>query len=51
MLLQVYSDPVLKRNQKLYHSFVRDVKSRGVLSATLSPQVFFFCASPVERCA
>ena len=35
-LPQVYNDLVLKRNQKLYHSFVRDVKSRGMLSATLS---------------
>ena len=36
-LHQVYNDPVLKRNQKLYHSCVRDVKSRGTLSATLFP--------------
>ena len=27
----------LKRNQKLHHSFVRGMKSRGMLSATLSP--------------
>ena len=30
---QVDNDPVLKGNQ-LYHSCVRDVKSRGLLSAT-----------------
>ena len=35
-LLQVY-EPMLKRNQKLYHSFLRDLKSRGMLTATLSP--------------
>ena len=35
-LPQVYNDPVLKRNQKLH--LVRDVKSCGTLSATLSPR-------------
>ena len=35
-LLQVCNDLVLKRNRKLHHSFVRDVKSRGMMSATLS---------------
>ena len=36
-LPQVYNDPGPKRNQKLH--LVRDVKSRGTLSATLSPAV------------
>ena len=36
-LPQVYNHPVLVWNQKLCHSFVRDVNSRGMLSATLSP--------------
>ena len=36
-LPQVCNDQVLKRSQNLYHSVVRDVKSRGMLSATLSP--------------
>ena len=36
-LPQVRNDPVRKRNPKLYHSFVRGVKSRGKLSVTLSP--------------
>ena len=36
-LPQVHNDKALKRNPKLHHSFVRDVKSRGMLSATLSP--------------
>ena len=31
-LPQVYNDPVLKKNQKLYHSFVRDVSSRKRLT-------------------
>ena len=35
-LPQVYNDP-LKRNQRLYHSFVRDVASRCMFSATLFP--------------
>ena len=36
-LPQVCNDPVPKRNQKMYHWFVRDVTSRGMLTATLSP--------------
>ena len=40
-LLQVHDDPVLKRNEKLYHSFVRDLKSRDMLSATCQ---VYFCA-------
>ena len=36
-LFQVNNDPVLQLNQKLYHSFVRDVKARGILTATVSP--------------
>ena len=54
-LPQVYNDLVLKKNQKLYHSFVRGVKSRGMLSATLSPLehvgMFFLCTNPTEACA
>ena len=52
-LPQVFSDPVLKRNQKLYHSLVRDLKSRGVLSATLSPLEhvgMFLCTNPTVDC-
>ena len=37
LTIQILDDPVLRRNQKVYHSFVRGVKSRGMLSATLSP--------------
>ena len=33
----VYGDPVLKRNQNVYHSSVRGVKPRGMLSAIVSP--------------
>ena len=50
-LPQVYNDPVLKRNQKLYDSIVRDMKSRGMLSATVSSLKhvgFFLSASPAE---
>ena len=52
-LPQVYKDPVLQRNQKLYHSFVRDVKARGLLTATVSPVehvCMFLCANPLVDC-
>ena len=53
-LPQVYREPVLKRNEKLYHSFVRDVQSRGMLSVTLLPLEhvgMFFCAQVQRRVA
>ena len=51
-LPQVYHDPVLKRNQKLNHSCVRDVQARGMLTATLSPveHVGVLCADPAVEC-
>ena len=48
---QVHNDPVLKRNEKLH--LVRDVKSRGMLSPTLSLLEhvgMFLCANPTEGC-
>ena len=53
-LPHVYHDPVLKRNEKLYHSFVRDVQSRGMLSVPLSPLEhfgMFFCTQVQRRVA
>ena len=50
-LPQVYNDSALKRNQKLH--LVRDVKSRGMLSATLSPLEhvgLFLRTNPKECC-
>ena len=35
MLLPVYNDLALKSNLKFYHSFVRDVHSCGMLTATV----------------
>ncbi|CAK0867094.1 unnamed protein product [Prorocentrum cordatum] len=32
-----YFDPLLKRNKKMYHNFLKDLSSRGLLLATLSP--------------
>ena len=39
-LPQVHDDPVLKRYQKLYHSFVRDLKSLEHVG------MFFLCTNP-----
>ena len=50
-LPQVHNDPVLKRNQKLH--LVRDVKSRGMLSPTLSLLEHVgmcLCTNPTEGC-
>ena len=48
---QVHNDSVPKRN---HHSFVRDVNSRGMLSATLFSLEhvgLFLCTNPKEGCA
>ena len=52
-LPQVSNDPVFKGNTKLYHSLVGEVKSRGMLFATLSPLEhigMFLCTHPAVDC-